>query len=145
MYGKIDNGWPMTESCRGCSILCECRKVYVAQIGWSVETRGKEHTRHMRLYHPNKSAVVEHWIKFSGTKILAKTAGYMDRLVSEAIEVWLHSNNISREEEFKLSQAFNPAFSILQANNTDNFNNTKWGRFWGGQERQWQTEDHAPG
>jgi hypothetical protein len=45
-----------------------------------------------------------HQIKFKDTEILAKTAGYMNKLVKEAAEIRLHLNNINREEEFKLSQ-----------------------------------------
>jgi hypothetical protein len=44
----------------------------------------------------------------------------MDRLVKEVIEICLHSNNINREEGFKLSHAWNAAMNIIQTSDTDN-------------------------
>jgi hypothetical protein len=55
-------------------------------------------------------------------KVLAKTVGYKDQLVKEAIEIQLHSNNINTEEGFKLSQAWNPPINILKTNDADSFN-----------------------
>jgi hypothetical protein len=49
--------------------------------------------RNIRLKQPDKSAVAEHnfntghRIEFSSTSMLDKTAGYMDRLVKEAVEI----------------------------------------------------------
>jgi hypothetical protein len=40
----------------------ECGKVYVGQTGRSVDIRLKEHQQHIRLEHPDKSAVAEHSI-----------------------------------------------------------------------------------
>jgi hypothetical protein len=48
------------------------------------------------LYQPDRSAVVEHstesdhQIKLLGTEVTAKTLGYKDRLVKEALEIKLH-------------------------------------------------------
>jgi hypothetical protein len=66
--------------------------------------------------------------------------GYMDQLVKEAIEIRLHLNNINRVEGFKLSQAWNPAIKILQAIDTDSFNNIKQDRFQDSWEKQWQAK-----
>jgi hypothetical protein len=53
---------------------------------------------------------------------------------------------INREEAFKLSQARNPAFNILQATDTDNFNNIRWGEFRDGQEKQqWKKSSQQMG
>jgi hypothetical protein len=41
-------------------IPCECGKVYIGQSGRSVDASLKEHQRHIRLQHPDKSAMVEH-------------------------------------------------------------------------------------
>jgi hypothetical protein len=38
-------------------IPCECGKVYIGQIGRSIDTRLKEYERHIRLEYPDKSAV----------------------------------------------------------------------------------------
>jgi hypothetical protein len=43
-------------------IPCECGRVYIGQTGRSVDIRVKENQRHIRLEHPDKSAVAEHSI-----------------------------------------------------------------------------------
>ena len=63
------------------SLACECCQVYIGQTGRSVETRIKEHHRHKRLGHGEKSAVTErrfihdHLIKFKDTQILSTVPG----------------------------------------------------------------------
>jgi hypothetical protein len=44
------------------SIPCECGSVYIGQSGRSVQLRNKEHSIHIRLAQPDKSAVTEHSI-----------------------------------------------------------------------------------
>jgi hypothetical protein len=106
--------WPVKKSNRsakdnlGCNvpgvyhILCECGKVYVGQTGHTITARYKEHERHIRLNQPEKSAVAEHCIElshkidFDEATILARRAGYTDRLVKEAIEIRLHPNNFKQ-------------------------------------------------
>jgi hypothetical protein len=83
-------------------IPSECGEVYVAQTGRSIEARCKEHLRHVRFEQPEKFAVVQHSINtghridFSSTSVLDKAAGYMDRLVKEAIEIRLNFSNFNR-------------------------------------------------
>jgi hypothetical protein len=43
-------------------IPCECASVYIGQTGRSVDIRLKEHQLHIRLEHPDMSAVAEHRI-----------------------------------------------------------------------------------
>jgi hypothetical protein len=43
-------------------VVTPCGRVYIAQTSRSVDIRIKEHQRHIRLYHPDKSAVAEHSI-----------------------------------------------------------------------------------
>jgi hypothetical protein len=43
--------------------VCECGTVYIGQRGCSVDIRIKEHQRHIRLEHPDKSAIAENSIK----------------------------------------------------------------------------------
>jgi hypothetical protein len=75
----------------------------------ALETRYKEHKRHVRLGQPDKSAVAEHGIEaghninFNNIMILEKVTGYMDHLVKEAIEICLHPNNFSGDGGFTLS------------------------------------------
>jgi transposase len=58
-------------------IPCECGRVYIGQTGRSVDIRLKEHQRHIRLEHLDKSAVAEHSIdqghriQFHNASILA--------------------------------------------------------------------------
>jgi hypothetical protein len=59
------------------SIACECWTVCVGQSGRSIDLRIKEHERHIRLVHADKSAVAEHslehdyTIKLRDTKLLS--------------------------------------------------------------------------
>jgi hypothetical protein len=41
-------------------IPCECGKTYIGQTNRTIETRRKEHMRHLRLGQPDKSAVRQH-------------------------------------------------------------------------------------
>jgi hypothetical protein len=88
--------------------------VYIGQTGGSIETRVKEHKRHVRLAHPEKSAVAEHSINLGhcmqlhNTSIVAKKSRYMDRIIREAIELKLHPNNINKEDSFSLSRSWKP-------------------------------------
>jgi hypothetical protein len=76
-------------------IPCECSKVYIGQTGRSVDIRLKEHQRHIRVEHPDKSAAAEHTvdlghrIKFHETSILATKTLDMDRIIRETIEIEL--------------------------------------------------------
>jgi hypothetical protein len=66
------------------SIPCQCRKVYIGQTGHSVEMRVKEHHRHIRLQHTEKSALAEYSISLGhqnqlhNTSILANKSRYVD-------------------------------------------------------------------
>jgi hypothetical protein len=75
-----------------------------------MDTRLKEHQRHIRLEHPEKSAVAEHSVDlghrilFHNTFVLATKARYMDRIVREAIEIELHPNNMNRASHLLLQE-----------------------------------------
>jgi hypothetical protein len=101
-------------------IPCECGRVYIGQTGRSVDVRIKEHRRHIRLEHPDKSAVAEHsidqghLIQFHNSFILVTKTRYMDRIGREAIEIELHPYNINREGGFCLSKSWKPLTGSLK-------------------------------
>jgi hypothetical protein len=80
--------------------------VNVARYTWtkrrSIESRCKEHRRHIHLEQPEKSVVVEHsmntgnHIDFSSTIVLYRTLSYMDRLLKEAIGIQLNNKIFNR-------------------------------------------------
>jgi predicted GIY-YIG superfamily endonuclease len=101
-------------------IPCECGKVYIGQTGRSVDTRLKDHQRHIRLEHPDKSTVAQHSvdlghrIQFHNTSILATQTQYMDRIVRKAIKTELHPNNMNRVAGFCLGKSWKTPLCSLK-------------------------------
>jgi hypothetical protein len=85
----------------------------------------KEHHRHIRLYHPDKSTVADHSINlgypihFQNTSIQAKKSGLMELIIREEIKVDLLSNNINRDEIFPLSKSWNSLLQNLKERKKD--------------------------
>jgi hypothetical protein len=106
-------------------ILCDCGRVYIEQTGRSADIRLKEHQWHIRLQHPDKSAIYEHsidqghHIQFHNSSILAMKTRYMDRIVREAIKIELHPYNINREGGFCLSKSWKPLIGSLKLSGHD--------------------------
>jgi hypothetical protein len=46
--------------------------------------------------------------------VLDKAAGYMDRLVKEAIEIRLNTRNFNRDDGFTLSRSWYPVINMLR-------------------------------
>jgi hypothetical protein len=97
----------------------ECDRVYIGQLGHSVDIRLKENQWHIRLEHPDKSAIAEHSInqrhriQFHNSSILASKTRYIDHTVREAIVIELHPYNINRDGGFCLSKSWKPLYSSL--------------------------------
>jgi hypothetical protein len=78
-----------------------------------------EHALHICLYQPDKSAAAEHCIEtghkiiFYETTVPARTSGYMEHLVKEAIEIQLHSTSFNRDNGYMLSRAWYPLTNML--------------------------------
>jgi hypothetical protein len=100
-------------------IPCEYGKVYMGQTGRSIETKCKEHRRHIHLDQPDKSVVEEHsintghCINFSNNIILNRTSSCKDRLVKEIIGIRLNNQNFNRDGGLMLSHAWHPVINKL--------------------------------
>jgi hypothetical protein len=90
---------------------CECSRAYIGEMGLSVDIRLKEHQQHIRLEHPDKSAVAEQsidHIQFHISTIGTLKIRYMGCIVREAIEIELHPSNIRKVSGFCLSKSWKP-------------------------------------
>jgi hypothetical protein len=59
-------------------------------------------------------AEADHWIEFHQTGVTAKTSGFMDRLVREAMKIMLHPDKTNTEEWFRLRRAWYPSGGLLR-------------------------------
>jgi hypothetical protein len=100
------------------SVPCEFDQVYIEQTGPYIEKRIKDHPRHIRLQHPDKSAVAEHsinldqLIQIQNTTILSTKPRYMDRIIRETIEIELQPNNMNRLVGLRLRRSWNPSSTL---------------------------------
>jgi len=93
--------------------------MYIGQTGRSIEPKVKERHRHIRLGHPDKSAVAERnfkhvrLIKFQDNLILSTVPSYINRRIREATESELHLNNMKREYGLTWRGSSNLSFASL--------------------------------
>ena len=102
-------------------IPCECGKVYIGETGRSMQDRIKEHKRYIRLARTQTSAVSEHandtghnplW---NEVKFIDRDPHWYTRRVKEAIHIRHHPNNINRDSEIQIPEAWMP--TIKKHNN----------------------------
>jgi hypothetical protein len=94
-------------------VECLCGKCYIGQTGRSIQCRLKEHSRAIKQYDKEKSALAEHKFEdgdhtfdLEKTVVLAKTSKYHQRLIREAIEI-RKNPIISRDQGVELSSTWN--------------------------------------
>jgi hypothetical protein len=89
------------------------------QTGRLIETRDKDHHRHICLEHPKKPAIAEHstnlghQIQLHNTNILANKPRYMDWIIREVIQLELHPNTINKGDGFSLGTSWKPLIRDL--------------------------------
>ncbi|CAH1379320.1 unnamed protein product, partial [Tenebrio molitor] len=95
-------------------VECLCGKCYIGQTGRSIQCRLKEHSRAIKQYDKEKSALAEHKFEdgdhtfdLEKTVVLAKTSKYHQRLIREAIEIRKNPNNFNRDQGVELSSTWN--------------------------------------
>jgi len=94
-----------------CGIPCECGQVYMGQTGRAIETKIKEHHRHILFGHPARFNH-NHLTEFQVIQILSTVPGHMDRLIRRAVALELHINNMNREDGLTFRASF---FSLAYA------------------------------
>ncbi|KAJ8937150.1 hypothetical protein NQ318_006350 [Aromia moschata] len=94
-------------------LKCTCGKSYIGQTGRSIQCRIKEHQRHTRLGHTDKSAIAEHFhtnenhkIDYENIRVLDKTTRYYPRIITESLEIMKNKNNFNREDGYRLSNTW---------------------------------------
>jgi hypothetical protein len=62
-----------------------------------------------------RSIILGHCIQLQDSTILSTKFGYMDRMIREVIEIELHPNNMSRQDDLHFSQSWKlPIYSVLK-------------------------------
>ncbi|XP_046409083.1 uncharacterized protein LOC124173964 [Ischnura elegans] len=95
------------------------------ETGRTIETRLKDHKRHLRLGQPEKSAIAEHSIQhdhviqFDDAEILMRSTKYWDRVVKEVIEIRLDHKNFNRDAGYAISNTWKPVLSALKSQRTN--------------------------
>ncbi|KAL0275931.1 UNVERIFIED_CONTAM: hypothetical protein PYX00_003642 [Menopon gallinae] len=106
------------------NIPCICGKVYIGMGQRNIQTRIKEHERHIRLNQPDKSAIAEHSLSeqhrilFNRTRLIAQTICPSHLQIRESIEIHKHPYNINRDTGFRLSKTWTPVLPRPRANGT---------------------------
>ncbi|XP_071450011.1 uncharacterized protein [Hetaerina americana] len=88
---------------------CTCGDLHIGETGRTIETRLKEHKRHLRLGQLKKSAIgVDHSIDFNGTNLISRAGGYRDRVIKESIEIRMAGRDFNRDSGYSLSNTRKP-------------------------------------
>jgi hypothetical protein len=89
-------------------------------VGYMIKFWVKEQDWHIRLGQSNKSALAEHRFNHDSTYISRTPKSSLpnpantDRLIRQAIELELHSNNMNREDGLILSGSWKPLIHSLE-------------------------------
>ena len=102
------------------SIPCSCGKVYIDEMRRSMQVRFKEHSADLRLQRSQKSSLDKHFLKtnhhicLENAKIVSKVDHYGKTKVMDSLKIELNTNNLSRDEGWKLSESWKPLLHTLE-------------------------------
>jgi hypothetical protein len=85
-------------------IPCECRHVYIVEIGGKIEELAKEHQRDLWLYHPECSVVSGRSLN-QGHQTYSEKLPYTRRVIWKATEINVHET-FNREGGYQLNSAW---------------------------------------
>ena len=91
----------------------ECGKVYIGETGRPMPERVKEHSSDIRLACTQTSAISEHthYSIWNEIKFIDQDPHWYTCRVKEAIHTRLHPNNINRDNEIEIPEAWMPAIN----------------------------------
>lgn len=99
------------------AILCSCGTPYIGETGHSINQRINEHLVDLKHGRAKSSALAKHAEKtkhhvcIEEARVIAKVAQFHHRKIREALEIEKRSNNLNRDDSWKISSRWILALS----------------------------------